>query len=98
MTIQEEARKESFEKAKPNFTPQEQCIIEKLKGKDMTPGQMYSELMFSEKDTMLLTSVRRAMTNLCKRNIIEAIKKQRSERGGTETLYRLVKTLFENQN
>jgi len=103
MSIQTEVRRESYEKAKPNFNEQERLVLECLVTGPQTAWEIRKMLMWVKQKEMLITSIRRTLTDLSKPDkkrgrgvIIEAIGKREGLPNGPKvTTYQIIPTLFD---
>lgn len=98
MSIQTEVRRESYEKAKPNFNKQEALVLKSLLAGPLTAWEIRGKLIWEDKKDVLITSIRRVLTDLSKpgRMIVEAIGKREGLPGGPKvTVYQIIPTLFD---
>ena len=85
MKLTEQIRNESFKKSKPDFNKQELEIIHCIE------SGLTNAWQIENATNMLITSIRRALTNLDKRKVIQPIgKKYYTATKRTVTVYELV--------
>jgi len=80
-----QVRKESYEKSKPKFSKQEQLILERIRIGQHTAWDIQST------SGMLITSVRRALNSLYKKDAIEVFGKVWHEETQRKTTYYRIK-------
>lgn len=85
MSITKEVRKESYEKSKPKFSSQERHILNCIKGGYTTAWEIHSNSF-----NMLITSIRRALSDLVKDDVIDVIgKRHHKATNRDESVYKI---------